>query len=132
MSTSKAVAAGLLDTDVLIDFLRGVDASVKLMLAMPALHISTVSVAELFAGVKNAKEERDLVRLIDECEVHDVTRDIATHAGQWKKKYFPSHGVQIPDALIAATASSHELPLYTLNVKHYPMISGLKPAYKKL
>jgi predicted nucleic acid-binding protein len=130
MST-KRVASGLLDTDVLIDFLRGVDASVKLMLAMPELHISAVSVAELFAGLKSAKEERELVRLIDECEVHDVTRSIATLAGQLKKKYFPSHGVQIPDALIGATASLHELPLYTLNVKHYPMISGLKPAYRK-
>jgi predicted nucleic acid-binding protein len=130
MST-KRVAPGLVDTDVLIDFLRGVDASVKLLLAMPELHISAVSVAELFAGVRSAKEERDLVRLIDECEVQDVTRDIASLAGQLKKKYFASHGVQIPDALIAATATQHELALYTLNVKHYPMISGLKPAYKK-
>jgi predicted nucleic acid-binding protein len=130
MST-KRVVTGLVDTDVLIDFLRGVESSVRLILAMPELHISAVSVAELYAGVKSAHEERELVKLIDECEVHDVTRDIASHAGKWKKKYFPSHGVQIPDALIAATATMKELPLYTLNVRHYPMITALKPAYKK-
>ncbi len=127
----KSASPGLLDTDVLIDFLRGVETSVKLILSMPELHISTVSVAELFAGVKSAQEERELVRLIDECEIHDVTREIASLAGKWRKKYFPSHNVQIPDALIAATASIKELPLYTLNVKHYPMIAGLKSAYKK-
>ena len=35
------------------------------------------------------------------------------------------------DAIIAATAEAERADLKTLNVKHYPMIKGLKPAYRK-
>ena len=41
----------------------------------------------------------------------------------------PSHGIDIPDAIIAATAEHHGLRLATLNVKHFPMFPKLKRAY---
>jgi predicted nucleic acid-binding protein len=40
-----------------------------------------------------------------------------------------SHGIDIPDAIIAATAEHHGLKLATLNVRHFPMFRKLKPAY---
>ena len=45
------------------------------------------------------------------------------------KHYQRSHGLEFPDALIAATAEHHGLTLATLNVKHFPMFRNLKPAY---
>lgn len=48
-----------------------------------------------------------------------------------RMKYSKSHGVGLFDAVVAATVQSEDADLKTLNVKHYPMIAGLKPAYKK-
>jgi hypothetical protein len=44
---------------------------------------------------------------------------------QLMETYSLSHKLSLPDALIAATALSHDLPLYTLNVKDFRFISGL-------
>lgn len=124
-------ASGLVDTDVLIDFLRGVPAAVDSLLALGEVSVSVVSVAELFAGFRGTREQADIGRLLAECQVLPITEDVAREAGLLKKKYFASHSVQLPDAMIAATALAHGLPLVTLNVKHYPMVAGLEPAYSK-
>jgi len=42
-----------------------------------------------------------------------------------------SHGVGLADAILAATAEVENAELKTLNTKHYPMLKGLRPAYKK-
>jgi predicted nucleic acid-binding protein len=51
--------------------------------------------------------------------------------GLYKRDYSKSHGVGIADAILAAITEKERAKLKTLNVKHYPMIKGLKPAYKK-
>ena len=48
-----------------------------------------------------------------------------------KRDYAKSHGVGLADAIIAATVYAEHAELKTLNAKHYPMIKGLKPAYRK-
>ena len=124
-------ANGLVDTDVLIDYLRGVPAAVDARLALGEVSVSVVSVAELFAGFRGAREQADIGRLLAECQVLPITEDVAREAGLFKKKYFASHSVELPDAMIAATALVYRLALFTLNVKHYPMVAGLAPAYSK-
>jgi len=42
------------------------------------------------------------------------------------EEYALSHKFSVPDALIAATALSHSLPIFTLNVKDFRFISDLK------
>jgi predicted nucleic acid-binding protein len=128
---SHAATQALLDTDVLIDFLRGNAQAKRAILDLDMAFISTISVAELYAGVRSAKEVPALHALIQELTVLEVTRAVAQTAGEIKAQFFPSHGVGLPDALIAATAQSKGLSLLTLNVKHFPMMNGLKPAYKK-
>jgi predicted nucleic acid-binding protein len=132
MSTPSLQAkTALIDTDVLIDFLRGNAQAVQCLLALDAGYASSITVAELYAGARSGKELPALQALIDELTVLPVTLAIAQAAGQMKAQFFPSHGTGLPDALIAATAQCHALPLLTLNVKHFPMMSGLKPAYSK-
>jgi predicted nucleic acid-binding protein len=60
-----------------------------------------------------------------------VTSDIARAGGFFKRDYGKSHGVGLADAIIAATCETENADLKTLNVKHYPMIKGLIPAYRK-
>jgi predicted nucleic acid-binding protein len=50
------IARGLVDTDVLIDYLRGVPAAVNSLLALDEVSVSVVSVAELFAGFRGTRE----------------------------------------------------------------------------
>ena len=49
------------------------------------------------------------------------TEEIAVKAGSYLQTYAKSHGVEIADALIAASAFNAQAKLFTLNKKHYPM-----------
>ena len=60
-----------------------------------------------------------------------VTETVAKTGGIYRRDYGASHGVGLADAIIAATAVAAEAALQTLNVRHYPMIPGIEPAYRK-
>ena len=59
-----------------------------------------------------------------------VDHEIAEIAGDLRGKYGKSHGTDLPDAILAATAQHHKATLVTLNTKHFPMIKTMKP-YKR-
>ena len=121
----------LLDTCIMIDVLRGKAAAFDFVSSLenaPAL--SVVTITELVAGCRNVKERRQIDRLLSHYVVHDINRDVASLAGDYVRRYGPSHGTDPIDALIAATAETSSLPLATLNVKHFPMFAGLAPPYR--
>ncbi len=93
--------------------------------------LSSVVVAELYAGVKGHRELSTLDDLISFCRIVPVTSQIARAAGLHKSDFGKSHGVGLADAIIAATADAEGIALLTLNIRHYPMIKGLKPPYVK-
>jgi predicted nucleic acid-binding protein len=122
----------LVDTDVLIDFLRGHPKAALLIQSQPdCIALSSVVVAELYAGVRGDKELDILDAIVDVFRVIPTSKEIARLAGLYKREYFKSHGIGLADAILAATAEFEHAALLTLNTKHYPMISGLKPAYIK-
>ncbi|MFO7559580.1 MAG: type II toxin-antitoxin system VapC family toxin [Desulfobacterales bacterium] len=94
--------------------------------------LSSIVVAELFAGVKEGSEQTVLESFISLFRVIPVTSEIATVGGFFKRDYGKSHGVGLADAIIAATSQVENAELKTLNPKHYPMIIKLIPAYKKV
>jgi predicted nucleic acid-binding protein len=107
----------LLDTDVLIDHLRG---HRPLPLSDPKLNISIVTRCELFAG-RNVDEPK-LRRTLSVIEELTLDRDIAEAAGRIRRE----SDIPVPDALIAATALQHVLPLMTRNRRHFDRVAGLK------
>ncbi|MBF0200283.1 MAG: type II toxin-antitoxin system VapC family toxin [Desulfamplus sp.] len=122
----------LLDTDILIDFLRGHNKAVDFVTANShKIILSSIVVAELYAGVKGAAELTALDNFISLFTVIPVTSEIARVGGLFKRDYAKSHGIGLADSIIAATCESENASLKTLNVKHYPMMKDLKPAYKK-
>lgn len=124
--------AVLVDTDVLIDFLRGRDEAVSyIQNHVDRLILSAIVVAELYAGVKGDPEVEVLDQFVESCEVVPVTAEIARAGGFLRRDYGKSHGVGLADAVIAATAQALDAELGTLNVKHFPMFAGLAPAYVK-
>lgn len=122
----------LVDTDVLIDFLRGnVKAIAFIEEFSPHIILSPIVVAELYAGVKGTDEQTVLDRFISLFRIVPIDSDIAKAGGLYKRDFGKSHRVGLADAILAATADKANAELKTLNIKHYPMIRGLKPAYNK-
>lgn len=123
----------LIDSDVFIDFLRGRSESVEFLKShFPNIHLSVISVAELYSGVREGDERRILESALDSCHIMEVSNAIAKAAGLFRKTFGKSHGVSLPDALIAATAKEYGLSLATLNVKHFPMFKDACAPYKKI
>lgn len=122
----------LVDTDVLIDFLRGNDKAISFIDELsPHIVLSPIVVAELYAGVKGTDELTALDNFVSLFRVVPIDSEIAKAGGLYKRDFGKSHGVGLADAILAATADKENAELKTLNVKHYPMIKRLKPAYKK-
>jgi len=126
------VGSILLDTDVLVDFLRGHSKAVAFVNAHSArIILSSIVVAELYSGVKGDAEQAALENFVSLFRIIPVSAEIAKAGGLYKRDYGKSHGVGLADAILAATAEAENAELKTLNTKHYPMLKGLKPPYKK-
>jgi len=122
----------LLDTDVLVDFLRGHSKALAFVNAQSdRIILSSIVVAELYAGVTGDAEQVALEDFISLFRVIPVDAKIAKTGGLYKRDYAKSHGVGLADAILAATAEAENAKLKTLNTKHYPMFKGLRPAYMK-
>jgi predicted nucleic acid-binding protein len=134
VSAGPTVPAGplLVDTDVIIDYLRGrAEAVVFIEAVANPLLASAVTVAELHVGVRDGAERHALERFLGAFEVVPVDRDIAVRGGLFRRDYGKSHGVGLPDALIAATAVARSATLVTLNIKHFPMLTLIHVPYAK-
>lgn len=110
------MSAILLDTDVLIDHLRG---HRRLDLANPGWTISVVTRCKLFSG-RNADEMR-LGRVLNGLDELPVDRAIAQAAGRIRR----ATQLHAADALIAATALEHRMPIMTRNRRHFERVPGL-------
>jgi len=122
----------VLDTDVLVDYLRGHGKAIGYVSAHATrIILSSIVVAELHAGVRGEEELNTLDSFLATFPVIPVSAELARRGGLWKHEYHASHGVGLADAIVAATAELQGAELKTLNTKHYPMLSGLRPPYTR-
>jgi predicted nucleic acid-binding protein len=80
---------------------------------------------ELVQGCQSAAKPATVQKFLRQVRQLPVTAPISRRAYGFMEAFFLSHGLQIPDALIAATARERGLTLYTKNLRHFQMISGL-------
>ena len=115
----------LIDTDVLIDHLRGEEKAVRFLKQLRPqkafIFCSVVSKAEIYSGIMSDEEEEVSLLFRSMNEV-PVDGEVAEAAGRYRKKFYASHGLLLPDALIAASAKRAGAVLVTLNKRHYPMV----------
>jgi predicted nucleic acid-binding protein len=115
---------------VLIDYLRDREAAIQAIRRLTRPSVSVVTMAELYAGVRNNQERDRIDALPAVLAVRDVDLEIARLAGSYRLQYRRSHGIGMPDALIAATAQLHGTRLVTRNVRHFPMLDDLLVPYQ--
>ncbi len=61
------------------------------------------------------------MRFLSQFKTEAADQDIVDEAGRLYRKWNPGHGIDVHDALLAATAMRTGGKIFTLNVKHYPM-----------
>jgi predicted nucleic acid-binding protein len=118
----------LIDTDVLIWLFRGRDSARKVLEKCSSIELSAVTYMELVQGMRNKDEFRLLRQTIHDFEwkTLPLSENISHRATVYIENYALSHGLQLADALIAASAVDSGSELLTANVKHYKMIPELE------
>jgi hypothetical protein len=118
------VSGVLLDSDVIIEVLRGhrptVDAVAALTKTGLPVCCCAVSWAEVYAGLR-AGEEEATDAFFAARRALAIDTAMGRKAGAYLTRYRRSHGLQIGDALIAGAASASGLHLWTLDRRDYPM-----------
>jgi predicted nucleic acid-binding protein len=117
----------LVDTDVLIWYLKGNNDARQEIEALPGFFISVVTYMELVQGMRNKRELTALRRALRfwGAKVLYISEDISTKAMFYVEQHYLSHSMQLADALIGATAVANGLGLLTANTKHYRVLKDI-------
>jgi len=117
----------LIDTDVLIWYLRGEKKATAIIDQAGSFEMSAVSYMEILHGFRNKMELRSWKEYIKSKGIHVILmdHDITSKAIYWTEEYGLSHGLRLADALIAATADVYGKELLTGNTADYRFIPGL-------
>lgn len=118
----------LIDTDVIIWYMRGLEQAGVVLENNHGFRISIVTYIELVQGMRNKAELATLRQALKAWEVKILylSEEISSKAMFYIEQYYLSHALQLADALIAATAAAHGQPLLTGNLKHYRIIKEIE------
>ena len=117
----------IFDTDVMIWFFRGDYAAARLIDSMTSRAISIVSFMELVQGARGKPEVKQIQRFLQQegFRVIPINEAISYSAASLIEEHAQKDGLQLADALIAATVRQAGEPLATGNVRHFRPIDGL-------
>jgi predicted nucleic acid-binding protein len=123
----------LVDTSVLVDYLRGVEPAREVMVSAlerdEVLAASVLTRIELSIGMR-ASERRATDALVAALQWLAVDSAVAKQADALARRYARSHsGIDAVDYCVAASALVNEQELWTLNVRHFPMFEHLSPPW---
>lgn len=124
----------LLDTDFVVDLMKGHAGAARLMQSMvegyePAA-VSSITVMQLHHGIgRSRRPEAEALRVekaLRGAATYTVTHDVAIKAGRLEAKlHSTGTPIGIADVIIAATALHHDEPLVTRNKRHFRRVDGL-------
>ena len=117
----------LIDTNVFVDHLRNFEPAVKFfesLVGREDIIFSAITESELIAGKSNKDKEKKekLLHFINNWNKIPITNPIALQAGDICREF----ELDIPDAIIAATALQNNAEVVTKNVKDFQKVIGLK------
>ena len=117
----------LVDTDIIIWYMRGNQKAFEILNKNKGFKISVVTYMELVQGMRNKQELTLLRKALKnwETKIIYITEEISSKAMFYVEQHYLSHSVQLADALIGATAVAHGEFLVTGNVKHYKIVKEI-------
>jgi len=118
----------LVDTDVLIWYLKGNENAYQVIENASNFFISVVTYMELVQGMRNKKELNNLRKALHiwNAKILYISEEISAKAMFYVEQHFLSHSMQLADALIGATAIAYGNPVLTGNNKHYKVLKDLE------
>ncbi|MEA3308619.1 MAG: type II toxin-antitoxin system VapC family toxin [Chloroflexota bacterium] len=117
----------LIDTDVIIWYMRGNTKARDYLNNNPHFRLSVISYMELVQGMRNKRELQSLRRALRNwhAEIIYLNEEISSKAMFYVEQHYLSHSVALADALIGATSVAYGIPLLTGNYKHYRILKGI-------
>jgi hypothetical protein len=114
-----------IDSDILIWHLRGERRAAALLRALSSelgieLWTGALQRAEVVFFMRPA-EVSATMSFLTHFKTEPVTQEIVDDAGELYRRWHPAHGIDVNDAILAATVAATGGKLYTQNLKHYPM-----------
>jgi predicted nucleic acid-binding protein len=118
----------VIDTDVLIWYMRGNQKAYKAVENSKHFFISVVTYMELVQGMRNKNELNNLRRALHvwDSKILYISEDISVKAMFFVEQHYLSHSIQLADALIGAAAIAYGLPILTGNDKHYKILKDVQ------
>ena len=118
----------LCDTDIFISWFRGdIETITRLeYIGLEHILIPSVTVMELLQGTRNKAESIQLKKALKAYHIIHFNETSSKLSIELIEKYRLSHGLLIPDAIIAATALTFNLKLFTYNLKDFKFIPGIQ------
>ena len=120
------------DTDVMIDYWNennqrhvATKNTLENLIGLNNVMLSAITKMELIMGVSNKNELNRINKNIHQFDIALIDDNITLSAIQLLQNYKLSHGLAIPDSLIAASSIILQVELFTYNVKDYKFINGL-------
>ena len=118
----------IFDTNILIEIYRGNAAMRQSVreIGNGIFYISSITFAEFIIGAKNKADLAQIEKDLSKYTVISVNAEISKIFIKLYRTFVLSHRPGIADTLIAATALYYDLPIFTLNKKHFEFIPGIQ------
>ena len=117
----------LCDSNVIIDWINNRHKAINdLQLIRGHIALSIISEYEIIAGAKDNIMQKRFEKLLGNYTIISLDHGISSLGIYLYKKYKLSHGLDMPDSLIAATAIELDLPLFTYNTKDFSYIPDIR------
>jgi predicted nucleic acid-binding protein len=112
----------VVDTNVVVDLLRGREEGAALLdPAREPIFVSTVTVHEIYSGMRTGEEEMTATMLSGFVPVAFDEPAAKMTAAWWRSYRTQGVTLEFRDLAIASLAVTRGLPLATGNAKHFPM-----------
>jgi len=120
----------VVDTSIFIEFLRKKDKTKTVLYSLPettTIAISSVTLYELLMGATDKSKNKDVKILTEDLLILSLDQEVAKKSAEiYHQLRNENNMIEFRDIFIAATCLVHNMPLKTLNNKHFERVEGLK------
>ena len=118
----------IIDTDVIIWYMKGNEKAYRAIENSKNFFISVVTYMELVQGMRDKRELNSLRRALHNwsSKILYISEEVSVKAMFFVEQHYLSHSIHLADALIGATAVAYGLPLLTGNDKHYKILKDVE------